>query len=351
MATNQKFSFSSIKLFTALLLIILSSNSCKKSGQSEDNDYINMPKNLKKVMTEPLRQTCIETWWVTENWAGDQLISTSRELMYSICFTPSDGSNGGGGSGTNAPPINVDVIPDSLKKKFPCVYPLLEGLSAHAAVNELLQPFIAATPGADGVHPTLFWMVDPNLPFTLNGQSGTTTFGVTIPNYENKSLNSAIYLNSQMLTLSSPALIETVMVHEMIHAYFNTLTTFAGYGVINDNDKPLLERISYFAKKSADDNGRDHLTILASYVDKIALAVKDNDPQPDNKSLQDYYKLAIGGLYNDGKVASPDFGPTFQTLLNSINSTYNFTITIDNASHMVNSQKKVPPPYRVKCLN
>ncbi|WP_142529007.1 hypothetical protein [Pedobacter westerhofensis] len=333
----------------AFLLIIVFSNSCKKSSQLETDIATDVPKNERKVMTEPLKQVCVETWWVSENWVGDQLISTSRDLMYSVCFTPSQSSNSGGL--IIASPVKVDIKPDSLKKNFPCVYSMLLDLSHYPAVNELLLPFITETAGAPGVNPKLYWFDSTSLAWTPTGQSGVTVFGKTVPGFQNESLSSAIYLNRQMLIQSSPALIQSIMVHEMIHAYLNTVRQFAAYGIINDESKPLLERLSYFAKKSADDNGRDHLTILASYIDKIALAVQSTDISPRNKSLQDYYKLAIGSLYTDGNVPSPDFKPTFETLLNSINSANNFTITIENAAAKVVSEKKVPAPYTTKCLN
>ncbi|QNK61935.1 hypothetical protein H7F33_15425 [Pedobacter sp. PAMC26386] len=87
------------------------------------------------------------------------------------------------------------------------------------------------------------------------------------------------------------------------------------YGIVADDSKPVLERLSEYAKVSADINGRDHLTILAGYVATIAEVVGLSDS--NKKSKSGYYKLAIGSFYNDGKTRSPDFDKTFNTLLSN----------------------------------
>jgi hypothetical protein len=91
-----------------------------------------------------------------------------------------------------------------------------------------------------------------------------------------------------MLKTSSPALVATTMVHEMIHAYLNTVSAFAGYRIVADDTKPILERLTSFAKVAETTNGKDHLTILSTYVGTIAQVVALNDG--NRMSQEDYFK-------------------------------------------------------------
>jgi hypothetical protein len=273
------------------------------------------------------------------------MVSRSSDLLSVSCSSGGGASNGGGGGGTGDPiatPIKVEIKPDSLKKKFPCAAQILESLESYPQLCDFLAPFIKI--GADSVKANLSWFDDPKLDWN---SVGSTTYGETRSDPKQR-VGSEIYLNSNMLTNSSPALISTVMIHEMIHAYFNNITTMQGYGVVADDSKPILERLSEYTKVSASLNGRDHLTILATYVGTIAEVVGLSDG--NKKSKEVYFKLAIGSLNNDGKIPSDTFAATYKNLLDKINEDNKFSITIDNASQMISLHRSVPKSQRAKCL-
>ncbi|QNK64818.1 SprT-like domain-containing protein [Pedobacter sp. PAMC26386] len=325
-----------------LFLVALLSNSCKKDIKKDiKQDKNSSYDNLKQLMTEK-QQVCVYTYWVTEVWEGSNMVSRSSELM-SVSCSSGGGTSGGGGTGDPiATPIKVELKPDSLKKKFPCAAQILESLESYPQLSDFLAPFIKI--GADSVKANLSWFDDPKLDWN---SVGSTTYGETRSDPKQR-VGSEIYLNSNMLKNSSPALISTVMVHEMIHAYFNNITTMQGYDVVADDSKPILERLSEYAKVSASLNGRDHLTILASYVGTIAEVVGLSDG--NKKSKEVYFKLAIGSLNNDGKTPSNTFASTYKDLLDKINKDNKFSITIDNASQMISLNRSVPKSERAKCL-
>jgi hypothetical protein len=329
-----------------LVLIVASMSlfylSCKKDVKPNNISH----GDPKTVMTQK-QQVCISTYWITEDYEGGVLVSRTSDLISVSCSSGGGSSSGGGGGGTgdpNSTPIIVEIKTDSLKKKFPCVYQLLESISSHPQLCSFLEPFIKA--GPKDVNPNLTWYDKPDLAWNNVGE---TQYALTESNVNGERVSSNIYLNTNMLKNSSPALVATTMVHEMIHAYLNTVSTFAGYGIVADDTKPILERLNSFAKVAETTNGKDHLTILSTYVGTIAQVVGLNDG--NKRSQEDYFKLVIGCLYNDtGKTPSVEFNSEFDSLLTKLNTDYKFSITMDNASQMVSSQKRVPANKRVKCL-
>ncbi|MBB6498955.1 hypothetical protein [Pedobacter cryoconitis] len=263
-----------------------------------------------------------------------------------MCSSGSGGTNGGGGGAgdPNSTAVNVDIKTDSLRKKFPCVYELLLNISSHPQLCSFLEPFIKC--GPQGVNPDLTWYDKPDLAWN---DVGATQYAATQTGLDGSTVSSNIYLNTNMLKNSSPALVATTMIHEMVHAYLNSVSTFSGYGVVADDTKPILERLNSFATVAETTNGQDHLTMLSTYVGTIAYVVGLNDG--NRMSKENYFKLVIGCLYNDtGKTPSIAFNSEFDCLLTKLNTENNMSITMDNASQMVSSQKRVPLNQRTKCL-
>ncbi|MNK22241.1 hypothetical protein D3C87_405150 [compost metagenome] len=142
------------------------------------------------------------------------------------------------------------------------------------------------------------------------GTPAATTYAINPATGIRKRYNYVIRLSPDYTTTANKLSRASILIHELIHAYFLSLIDDAAYGVPNASEEIATMFEAYVTKNFGPNSEMIHHELMANkYVDIIARAIQEfhtGNIVPDNTEPNEVYKdLAWGGLQH---------APVFNTL-------------------------------------